>query len=254
MRPEEYLRIVLRRWWLVPLIAILASAVAYWYTDRQPRVYNSSTKLMAIGEPPGYWTDLYAKNRLASYKELAVRPRLAARAVQLGGLDRQGLDAGGVLGKLAVAHNPDTNTVQLAASDADPRRAANIVNAVARAFIEQNELDNAQLAREFPKRTETGQPVEGAIDRVRIEQLGEAGPAALPSAPRPKLNAAAAAILGVALALVLAFALEYLDDTLRSAEDVRRHLDLPVIAGIPGGGAATLLRRRPPSRSRGGTG
>ncbi len=128
------------------------------------------------------------------------------------------------------------------------------INAVARAFIEQNELDNAQLAREFPKRTETGQPVEGAIDRVRIEQLGEAGPAALPSAPRPKLNAAAAAILGVALALVLAFALEYLDDTLRSAEDVRRHLDLPVIAGIPGGGAAARLRRRPPSRSRGGTG
>ena len=49
------------------------------------------------------------------------------------------------------------------------------------------------------------------------------------------------------LALVLAFVLEYLDDTLRSAEDVRRHLDLPTIAGIPSGGAAA--RRRPGARS-----
>jgi hypothetical protein len=37
----------------------------------------------------------------------------------------------------------------------------------------------------------------------------------------------------VALALVLIFALEYFDDTLRTAEDVRRHLNLPVLVGVP---------------------
>src|SRR5919199_119166 len=47
MRPEDYLRVVLRRWWLVPLIAIVAAAVAYAVTDRLPRVYNSSTALIA---------------------------------------------------------------------------------------------------------------------------------------------------------------------------------------------------------------
>ncbi len=237
MRPEEYLQTVRRRWWLIPLIAIVAAAVAYWHSDRQPRVYNSTTDLFVSGEPFGYWNDLAAKNRLAPLKKVVASGRVAQRAVERDGLGRDGLDAGAVLSRLAVAHNPDTNTIQIAADDTDPARAARVVNAVAGAFIERVDADNEALVRLYPRRAEGGGTVAGAIERVRVEQLGEAMPAAVPSAPRPRLNAAAAAILGVALALLLAFALEYLDDTLRSAEDVRRHLDLPTIAGIPGGGA-----------------
>src|SRR5918911_3741480 len=124
MRPEEYVRIVLRRWWLVPLIALTAALAAYVATDRQPRVYDSSTELIAVGQPPDYWMDLYAKNRLASYKRLVAESRVLRRAVELGRLDQLGLDAGAVRGKLALAHNPDTNTVQNAASDGDPNPAA----------------------------------------------------------------------------------------------------------------------------------
>ena len=250
MRPEDYAKIVLRRWWLIPLIALVAATVAYWYTDRQPRVYTSSTELFVVGEPPGYWNDLLAKNRLAPFKKLVSSGGVAQRAVEQDGLGEAGLDAGGVLSRLAVAHNPDTNTIQIAASDSDPVRAARIANAVARSFIAQVEADNEQLARQFRRETESGQTI--TIERVRAIQLGEAGPAAVPSAPRPKLNAAAAAILGVALALVLAFAIEYLDDTLRSAEDVRRHLDLPTIAGIPGGGSGAALPLRRGGKARSG--
>lgn len=231
MRPEEYLRIALRRWWLLPLIALTAAAVAFLYTDGQPRVYNSSTTLAVTGEPPEYFLDLAAKNRLAPLKPIIASGEIAARAVRRDHLDQLGLDTGGVLGKLAVAHNPDTNTIQVAASDGDPQRAAAIVNAVAGAFIDYVNEDNARLAREFPRSMENGTPI--AINRIVVTQLGKAGPAAQASAPRPKLNAAAAFILGVALALVLAFLLEYLDDTIRTSEEVRRYLDLPIVAGIP---------------------
>ena len=254
MRPEEYVRIVLRRWWLIPLIALVAAAVAFWYTDRQPRVYNSSTTMQVTGEPLGYWIDLTAKNQLAPLKPFITSGEIAQRAVERGGLGQFGLDAGAVQGRLAVAHNPDTNTIQIAASDSDPRRAAAIVNAVAGAFVEWSEANNRELAEAFPRRNQAGDPVGGAIDRVRVRQLAPATPQLTPSAPRPKLNAAAAAILGVALALVLAFALEYLDDTLRSAEDVRRHLDLPVLSGIPGGGGRALGARLRGARGGGATG
>ena len=272
MRPEDYLRVVLRRWWLVPLIALVAAAVAYAVTDRLPRVYNSSTELIAIGQPPDYWMDLYAKNRLASYKKLVAEPRVLQRAVELGRLDQLGLDAGAVGGKLALAHNPDTNTVQIAASDGDPARAARIANAVAAAFIERNAADNAALARQLrtgapcdlpelrqicdqnPQLAEQLRSQADALKWVELRQLGEAAPSARASAPRPKLNAAAAAILGVALALVLAFALEYFDDTLRTAADVRRYLDLPVIAGVPDGAGGAPLGARRRSAERGMTG
>lgn len=236
MRPEVYLRIIARRWWLLPLIAVIAATVAYLLTDRQARVYTSSAELIAIGDPPGYWMDLYAKNRLASYKKLITDSAVIGRAVELGQLRQQGLDAGGVMARLQVAHNPDTNTIQLAAVDTNPSRAAAIVNAVARAFIEQNQADNQALQQEFQyPRDQTGSIVR--IDRVRLVQLGEANVPATPSAPRPKLNAAAATILGLAIALVVTFVLEYLDDTLRTSADVLKFLALPVLAGIPSTGS-----------------
>lgn len=232
MRPEAYVRIVARRWWLLPLIAVIAATVAYVVTDRQPRVYTSSAELIAIGDPPGYWIDLYAKNRLASYKKLITDSTVIGRAVEFGQLRQQGLDSGSVMARLQVAHNPDTNTIQLAAVDTDPARAAAVVNAVARAFVEQNDADNQKLQLEYQyARDKDGSIVR--IDRVRLVQLGAASVPAVPSAPRPKLNAAAATILGLALALMLAFLLEYLDDTLRVGTDVRRYLALPILVEVP---------------------
>ncbi len=239
MRPEEYLRIILRRWWLVPLIAIVAALVAYVYTSGQPSVYSSSTVLSVTAEPLDQQNDIAAKNRLAPLKPIIASGEVASRAAQRPELQQYGLDAGTILSKLAVAHSPDTNTIQIAASDSDPRRAAAIVNAVAAAFIGYVNEDNARLQQLFPRFTQNGTPIvlpDGSlapIIRLNIAQLGMGGPAGQPSAPRPKLNAAAGAILGVALALVIAFALEYLDDTLRTPEEVRRHLGLTVLGGVP---------------------
>ena len=240
MRPEDYLQILWRRWWLVPLIALTAALVAFVYTNSQPRVYNSSTTLSVSGEPLEYFLDLAAKNRLAPLKPVITSGEVATRAAAREEVRLYGLEAGTILGMLAVAHSPDTNTIQIAASDTDPARAAAVVNAVAAAFIGYVDEDNARLAQLFPRFNQEGTPIALAdgrlapINRVTVTQLGLAGPAAVPSAPRPKLNAAAGAILGVAIALVLAVGLEYLDDTLRNPTDVRRHLELPTIARIPG--------------------
>lgn len=240
MRPEEYLRIILRRWWLVPLLALVAAVVAYAYTAAQPAVYTSSTTLAVTAEPLDQSNDIAAKNRLAPLKPIITSGEIATRAAAREELRPYNLDTGTILSKLAVAHNPDTNTIQIAASDSDPRRVAAIVNAVAAAFIGYVNEDNARLLQQFPHFTQNGTPIvlpDGALApilRLNVTQLGSAGVPSLPSAPRPKLNAAAGAILGVALALVLACALEYLDDTLRTPAEVRRHLGLPTLVRIPG--------------------
>jgi capsular polysaccharide biosynthesis protein len=239
MRPEEYLRIVLRRWWLIPLIALVAAAVAYLYTAGQPSVYTSSTTLSVSAEPLDQSNDIAAKNRLAPLKAIIGGGEVLSRAAGRPEMQARGLDAGTIGSKLALAHSPDTNTIQIAATDGDPRVAADVVNAVAAAFIVYVNENNAKLVQEFPRFTVDGTPIVlpngqlAPIIRLNIAQLGMAGPAAEPSAPRPKLNAAAGAILGVAIALVIAFALEYLDDTLRTPEEVRRHLGLTVLGGVP---------------------
>jgi capsular polysaccharide biosynthesis protein len=249
MRPEEYLRIVLRRWWLIPLLAIVAAVVAYAYTAGQPATYSTSATLSVTAEPLNQGNDIAAKNRLAPLKSIIASGEVATRAAARDELRPYNLDAGTIIGKLALAHSPDNNTIQIAATDSDPRRAAAIVNAVAAAFIAYNNEDNARLLQEFPNFTQDGTPIVlpngslAPITRLNITQLGSAGVPSQPSAPRPKLNAAAGAILGVGLALVLAFALEYLDDTLRTPSEVRRHLGLPTVARIPASESAVGSRQ-----------
>jgi len=54
-----------------------------------------------------------------------------------------------------------------------------------------------------------------------------------PIKPRKALNIAISAILGLFTGVGLAFFTEYMNKTIRTAEDVKRYLDLPVIGNIP---------------------
>ncbi|MDI3339325.1 MAG: lipopolysaccharide biosynthesis protein [Sphaerobacter sp.] len=227
MRPEEYALIVLRRWWLVLAAAVIAAAVAYGYSVSQPRTYQVSARLMAIAEPPDYWLDLYAKNRLASYGDLINNWNFVADALRRAGLD---IDPGQAMRGLAVGRTPDSNVVQIVVTDTDPERAAAVVNALAAAFVARSEEENNQIVAEYP----------GGADgqkrgTVRIEQLDTPSAPTTPIGPRVKLHTAAALLLGLVLGVLLTFAGEYLDDTLRTEEDVERYLALPTVAGIPRG-------------------
>ena len=55
--------------------------VAFVYTDRQARIYNSSTTLSVSGEPLEYFLDLAAKNRLAPLKPVITSGEVATRAI-----------------------------------------------------------------------------------------------------------------------------------------------------------------------------
>jgi len=54
-----------------------------------------------------------------------------------------------------------------------------------------------------------------------------------PVSPRKTLNTAVAAVVGLMAAIVLAFIFEYFDNSIRTPEDVEKHLGLPVLTIIP---------------------
>lgn len=225
MRPEEYLAIVFRRWWLVLLAMLVAAGVAFVYSDSQPRTYQASTRLMAVAEPPDYWLDLYAKNRLASYRDLIGNWDFVSSAIADAGLD---VGPSHAMGGLELGHNPDANVVQIVMTDTDPARAAAVVNALADAFVARSQAENEAIVNTF--RTGPDGAPRGTVEIIKLET-----PSApeTPIGPRVRLNTAAAAILGLALGVMLAFAFEYFDDRLRTKRDIERYLDLPTIAGIP---------------------
>jgi len=79
-----------------------------------------------------------------------------------------------------------------------------------------------------------------------VSVIEPAVPAASPASPRVLLNVALAAVLGLVLGVAIAFTLEYLDDTLKSAEDVEQAIGLPTLGTImrmPGNKADPEMRR-----------
>ncbi len=54
-----------------------------------------------------------------------------------------------------------------------------------------------------------------------------------PVKPRPLFNIAIAGVLGVMLGIGVVFLIEYLDNTIKSPEDIERYIGLPVLGIIP---------------------
>lgn len=231
MRPEELIGVVARRWWVVALAALVAAAVGYAGTRGEPKTYSVSARVMAVADPPDYWLDLYAKNRLASYKDLIGNWQFIRDALQAAGSN---VDPGLAQSKLALGHNPDTNTVQLVVTDTEPARAAEIVNALADGFVARNRADNQNLLAE-PRGADQGTP--GHVELLKLDTPGAPTTA---SGPRVKVNTIAAALLGAVAGLLVVFATIYFDDTLKRELELERYLALPTLAVAPD---ATLAKK-----------
>jgi capsular polysaccharide biosynthesis protein len=70
------------------------------------------------------------------------------------------------------------------------------------------------------------------IDNVQI--IDTARVSYTPVRPNLATNIAIAVVLGMMLGVGIIFLIEFLDNTIKTAEDVQKYLDLPVLGVIPG--------------------
>jgi len=75
--------------------------------------------------------------------------------------------------------------------------------------------------------------ISEAMETADVQIIDRAVLPRVPVKPRIKLNIAIGAVLGVFLGVGLAFLLEFLDNTVKTKEDVERALGLPVLGQIP---------------------
>ncbi|MDD2587156.1 MAG: Wzz/FepE/Etk N-terminal domain-containing protein [Syntrophomonadaceae bacterium] len=83
------------------------------------------------------------------------------------------------------------------------------------------------------KTTETRIAKSIDLGDTSVLVVSEASIPTSPIKPNKKLNVCIAIILGLVMFTILAFVLEYMDNTLKTAEDVTRELELPVLGIIP---------------------
>jgi capsular polysaccharide biosynthesis protein len=106
----------------------------------------------------------------------------------------------------------DTEIIKIQVMDTDPKLAAEIANETAEVFMDS---------------------VKTIMKVENVQVIDKAQPPENPVKPRPKLNMAIAGVLGIMAGVFLAFLLEYMDNTLKTPEDIEKHLGLPVLGAIP---------------------
>ncbi|GAA0367761.1 YveK family protein [Bacillus horti] len=115
--------------------------------------------------------------------------------------------------RIEVNSVQNSQVMSVAVTDTDYTRAASLVNAIASTF--QREVVSLMN-----------------IDNVHIMAEAKADMNPAPVRPSPVLNIAIAFVIGTMLAIGLAFLLDYLDNSIKTEQDVEKYLDLPVIGTI----------------------
>lgn len=217
---KDYIRILRKRIGLILAFVVVISMVTAIasYLWLQP-IYQASTKLIVnksnesvnVGQLDINTVNLNIR-LIDTYKEIIKTPVIMDQVVQEH--PELGLTSEQLTARVKVSSVNNTQVMTLSVQDPSYRKATEIVNAISLVFIQEI-------------------PSIMKVDNVSL--LAPANPNKTPSQvkPQPVLNTAIAFIVSLMIAVGLTFLLEYMDDTIRTEQDVEQYLGVPTIAMIP---------------------
>ncbi len=232
MHIRDYWLIFSKRWWLIALVAAAAAASSFVYCRLQTPIYRSEVQLTVAPSRLDYGLTLVIDNLLTQYQQQLLTRNLADQVNTTLKLDKP-VDA--LLGKVKVSAISNGYLLDITVDDTDPNNARDIALVWAQKFIEEHQAAMAPLDPQ---------------DRIDIELLDKPLPGTV-FFPKTKQYVLAAGVIGLVVGAVLAFLLEYLDDSLKTSDDVERLTRLPVVGMIPSTVGVDLSPAKSNGRVRG---
>ncbi|WP_088188386.1 Wzz/FepE/Etk N-terminal domain-containing protein [Desulfosporosinus sp. FKA] len=217
---RQYWEVLKKRWLIVialPLIAALTSGIISYYIIKP--VYQASTTLIVgkkATEEGAAAAQMLDNNVLLANQQLAKTYATIARSrtVEENVIKDLNLTmtAEQLDGLIAVDQVNTTEILEIKVDNTDPERAASIANDIAsefsKAVIEIKKVDSVSI-----------------VDKAVTPDI--------PVKPNKRLNILIAFVVGLMAAAGLAFLLEYLDNTVKTSQDVENLLGIPVLGVIP---------------------
>lgn len=213
---KNLIHILKRKWWIIVASALVcsigAAVISIFFMSP---VYQSNTTLY-IGKRVdtnidiSYNDILLGSQLVKDYRELA-KSRLVADMV-IKELNLTDMTSDMMSNKLEVTLRNDTRVIQITAEDKDPKLARDIANKVSEVFEKK------------------------VVEIMKVENVSVIDVAVLaqsPVRPNKKMIVAVAFLLGVMLSAGIILLVEYLDNTVKSPEDIKKYIDIPVIGTIP---------------------
>lgn len=218
MEIKEYILIIRKRLILIisiTLISTLIAGILSFYI--LPPIYKATVTLFAGRSNNDSSNDniqalysdvLLGQQLVKDYREIAVSRTVLEKVIKELNLKMTTEELGNMV---SVQLKNDTRILMINIESKDPKFAATVANKLAEVFIE-------------------------AVQRImKIENVQIVDKAVIPDKPeKPKklLNIAVAFVLGLMVGVGISFFIEYLDNTIKTPDDVEKYLQLPVLAVI----------------------
>ncbi|TGE39724.1 lipopolysaccharide biosynthesis protein [Desulfosporosinus fructosivorans] len=217
---RQYWEVLRKRWIIVvilPLIAALTSGIISFYVIKP--VYQASTTLIVgkkaaeSGQAAVQMLDnsvLQANLQLAKTYATIAQSRTVEQNV-IKDLDLP-LTVGALDSMISINPVKTTEILEIQVSNIDPVLAASIANSMAQEFskavIEIKKVDSVSI-------------VDSAVTPDK------------PVKPNKTLNVLIAFVVGLMASVGVVFLLEYIDNTIKTSDDVEKLLGIPVLGVIP---------------------
>ena len=214
---KHYFNVLTRKAWILILLPVLSAGIAifisyYTYTP----MYLSNVTLLVINKQTdsnyseSYSNILAGQQLVKEYKEI-----IKSRTVTKLTLDELGLDdlrPEELAQNISVTLKNETRILVLTVEDENAERAMQLANKVSDVFKKK------------------------AVELVKAENVEVIDPAEKSETPTEvsyKKTFLIAILSGMLLAIGIIFIIEELDDTIKTSEDVEKHLNLKTLGTIP---------------------
>ena len=213
---REYFGIIKKRFWIIALITVIAMVISgvISFFVLSP-VYEAKSTLI-VNTEKNEETQMITGDQFSVSQKLAVTygEIIKSRAVLESVISNLKLDSEyeDLVEKITVSPVKDTQIISISVQDTNPKKARDIANEIPKVF--EKEVKRITKANDIQ-----------VIDKAILPEN--------PIKPNKIMNVAIAAVLGMMIGLFVVFVLEYLDNKIKTPQDVEKHLDLPILGVIP---------------------
>lgn len=214
---RDYFEIIKKRFWIIitlMLVCSLASGLISFFVLKP--VYQASTSLIVD-------TERNESNQMMTGDQFSVTQKLAvtygeiikSRSVLGSVIENLKLDDkyNDLAKRVTVSPVKDTQIINISVQDKNPKKARDIANEIPKIFKSEDKLTK--------------------VKSNNIQVIDEATLPEKPIKPNKVINIIGAAVVGMMIGLVIVFLLEYLDDTIKTPNDVEKYLGMSILGVLP---------------------
>lgn len=213
---REYFAIIKKRFWIIALLAIISAVISgvISFFMLNP-VYEAKSTLIVNA-------DKQAETQIVTGDQITVTQKLA---VTYGEIIKSRIVLDDVIKNLKLENTyeslseqitvspvKDTQIISISVQDTNPQKARDIANEIPKVFEKE------------AKRITKANDVQ-VIDKAILPKN--------PIKPNKVMNVLIAFVLGTMIGLFVVFLIEYLDNKMKTPQDIEKHLGLSVIGVIP---------------------